>query len=75
MFYTKSICPTIDFFCYHTSYLYHVHLIDGAASFIIFYYKEMLDHAIFSCLAPFLSYHLMPRGRKHYLNMVTLCLC
>ena len=32
---------------------------------------EMLDHAIFSCLAPFLSYHLMPRGRKNHLNMAT----
>ena len=44
---------TIFFFCYHTSHLYHVRLIDGAASIII-NYMETLDHAIFSCLAPFL---------------------
>ena len=59
------------FFCYHTSHLYHVCLIDGAASIII-NYMETLDHAIFSCLAPFfVTYHLMPRGRKKHLNIAT----
>ena len=47
---------SVWFFCYHTSHLYHVRLIDGAAGIIIiFYYMETLDHAIFSCLGPFFS--------------------
>ena len=37
---------------------------------------ETLGHAIFSCMAPFfVSYHLMPRGRKNHLNMATFCIC
>ena len=59
------------FFLYHSLHLHYVSPIDGMAS-IIFYYMETLDHANLSCLAPFSTYHLMPREKPSEKHLALL---
>ena len=59
------------FFKYHSLHLHYVSPIDGMAS-IIFYYMETLDHANLSCLAPFSTYHLMPREKPSEKHLALL---
>ena len=43
------------------------------ASIINLFYMETLDHANFSCLASFSTYHLMPREKISNLLLSSLC--